>query len=521
MSDATISLCVLAGAVVLFVTNRLPPELVAIAVALALYATGVVDLHGAFAGLGDPVVVFLASLFVVSEGIDATGVTAWVGQRLGHAVGDDRRRLLVLAMGMSTGLAALISPNGAVAALLPMVVMTAKRSGQSPSVIAMPLAFAASAGALLVLTGTPINLMVSEAAMNSGHDGFGFLAFAWVGVPLALGTIALVTVLGPRLLPNRMSKVSAGDLSQYAQMLAQDYELRDPERLLDRQRGVAEVVITPRSRYVGDKVAPGTQTSGGLEVLALQRGGRARQDEVVLKAGDALVVQGTWGRLEENVRDDDVLVVDCPELIRRQALPMGPRAGRAVAILVCMVVSLALDVAPPAVVGLLAAGAMVLTGVLRVEQAYRAISWTTVLLIAGMVPLSMAIQTTGAADILARVLLRFVSGGGPYALMVGLFVLISVLGQIVSNTATALIVLPVAVSSATEMGVSPRPLLMLVTVACATSFLTPIGTPANMMVMGPGGYRFGDYWKLGLPLMAWFLLVSVVIIPWVWPFHAP
>ena len=519
MSDATISLCVLGGAVVLFVSNRLPVELVAIGVALALYATGVIDLHGAFAGLGDPVVVFLASLFVVSEGIDATGVTAWVGQRLGHVVGNDRRRLLVLAMAMSAGLSALISPNGAVAALLPMVVMTAKRSGQSPSVIAMPLAFAASAGALLVMTGTPINLMVSEAAINAGHEGFSFLAFAWVGVPLALGTIAIVTLLGPRLLPNRTSNVSTGDLSQYAQMLAQDYELRDTERLLDDQRGVAEVVISPRSRYVGDKVAPGVQTSGGLDVLAVQRGGRARKDEVTLKVGDAVVVQGTWDRLEENVRDDDVLVVDCPELTRRQALPMGPRAGRAVAILVGMVLLLALDVAPPAVVGLLAASTMVLTRVLRVEQAYRSISWTTVLLIAGMIPLSTAIQTSGAADILAGLLLRVVGDGGPYALMVGLFVLVGVLGQIVSNTATALIVLPVAVSSATEMGVSPRPLLMLVTVACATSFLTPIGTPANMMVMGPGGYRFGDYWKLGLPLMAWVLVVAIAIIPLVWPFQ--
>jgi di/tricarboxylate transporter len=161
---------------------------------------------------------------------------------------------------------------------------------------------------------------------------------------------------------------------------------------------------------------------------------------------------------------------------------------------------------------------MVLTRVLRPEQAYRAISWTAIILIAGIIPLSTAIQQSGAAEILAGGLIRVVGGAGPRVLMLGIFLLIGALGQIVSNTATALIVLPVVLSATSAMRVSPRPFLMLVTVAAAASFLTPIATPANMMVMGPGGYRFGDYWKLGLPIMAWFLVVSLVEIPLIWPF---
>jgi di/tricarboxylate transporter len=101
--------------------------------------------------------------------------------------------------------------------------------------------------------------------------------------------------------------------------------------------------------------------------------------------------------------------------------------------------------------------------------------------------------------------------------MIGLFLVTGVLGQVISNTATALIMIPVALAAAAETGVSPRPILMLMTVACAASFLTPIATPANMMVMGPGGYRFGDYWKLGLPVMGWFLVVSLTVIPLAWP----
>ena len=181
-----------------------------------------------------------------------------------------------------------------------------------------------------------------------------------------------------------------------------------------------------------------------------------------------------------------------------------------------MVVAMATGVVPPVVAALVAACAMVLLRVVSVEQAYRSISWTTVILIGGMISLSVAMQTSGAADQLATILLDVVGDRGPYALMLGLFVMTALLGQFVSNTATALIVVPIAVSAAQTLGLHPRPFLMLMAVAAAAAFLTPVATPANMMVMGPGGYRFGDYWRLGLPVMAWFLVVSLVVIPRVW-----
>jgi di/tricarboxylate transporter len=213
-----------------------------------------------------------------------------------------------------------------------------------------------------------------------------------------------------------------------------------------------------------------------------------------------------------------VLVVDSPDLIRRQAVPLGPRAGRALVVLAGMVVLLALGAVPAAVAGLLAATAMVVLRVVTVQQAYRSVSWQTVVLIGGLIPLSTAIKETGAADLIAGVLIDAVGAGRPYLLLVGLFLLTATLGQVVSNTATVLIVVPVAVSAAVETGVSPQPVLMLIAVAGAASFLTPIATPANMMVMGPGGYRFGDYWKLGLPVMALWLVVAVTVIPLVWSF---
>ena len=155
---------------------------------------------------------------------------------------------------------------------------------------------------------------------------------------------------------------------------------------------------------------------------------------------------------------------------------------------------------------------------LTVEQAYRSINWTTVILVAAMMPLSTAMMETGAAQTMAHMLVSMVGNAGPYALLAGLFLLTAILGQLISNTATALIVIPIGVAAATEMGVSPLPALMSVAVAAAASFLTPIATPTNLMVMEPGGYKFGDYWKLGLPLLLWFFAIATLYVPLVWKF---
>ncbi len=423
-----------------------------------------------------------------------------------------------------------------------------------------------------------------------------------MGVPLLLGTIAIVVWFGERLLPHRSTRTTPPDFSAHARTLMQQYmlaegpfrlrvrsgspylgvspaalDLRDypgvtligaqadgespmtngavlaahdvlvvrgdadtvrrlavdknlacrspPPRddsgdtLLTREHGVAEVVIPPRSDMVGVPVFPGMLTSSGdLVILAVQRKGANVTKEIELAVGDTLLVRGSWDALDQRRDDYDVLVVDSPQLVRRQAAPMGLRGKKAIAVLVGMVLLLSTGTLPPAVASLLAACAMILLRVLTVEQAYHAISWTTVILIGGMIPLSTAMDESGADETMANALVQAVGDAGPYALLVGLFFLTAGLGQLISNVATALIVIPIAVSAATELGVSAQPLLMTVAVAGAASFLTPIATPANLMVMGPGGYRFGDYWKLGLPLLLLFLFVSIALVPVFWPF---
>lgn len=517
-----ISFAVLGAVVVLFVWNRLPVELVAIGAALTLYATGVLNLTDALAGFGDPTVLFIATLFVVSEGLDAGGVTAWIGRRLVRRAGGRLSRLLVLLMLVVAAATAFISVNGAVAALVPVAVMAAVRLRGSPSRLLLPLVFAAHAGSLLALTGTPVNVIVSDAAADAGVERFGYFDFALAGLPLVAGTVAIVLLFGDRLVPGRVPRSVPPDFTDHARTLVRQYGTGadDPENreLFTRDTGVAEVVVPPRSGMIGTNVFPGMVTdSGALVVLAVQRRGEdVGAGGTALEAGDTLLLEGSWAAVS-GLDDPDVLVVDPPELVRRQTAPIGRRGLLAALVLAAMVAMLLAGVTP-VVAGLVAAGAMVLLRVLNMPQAYRAVSWTTVVLVGGMIPLSTAMQQSGAATRMAEVLVDTVGGASPYLLLLGLCLLTAVLGQLISNTATALIVIPIAVSAAADAGVSARPLLMAVAVAAAASFLTPVATPANLMVMGPGGYRFGDYWKLGLPLLAMFVLVATFLVPVFWPF---
>ena len=458
----------------------------------------------------------IASLFVVSESLDATGVTAWAGERLVARAGQSRTRLLVLMLLLVSAFTALITVNGAVAALLPVAVVIAIRLRRSPSQLLLPLAFAAHAGSLLTLSGSPVNVIASEFSDDAGAGSFGYFSFALVGLPLLAGTIVIVVLFGERLLPHRSPRAGSRDFSSHARTLVDQYGLDEHEELLTRRVGVAEVVIPPRSELVGDTDFPGMVTeSGDLIVLAVQRKGEDLAGDTTLAVGDTLLLQGTWGALEEQLDDPEVLVVDHPAVVKRQ-VPLGPGAGGALIVLVAMVILLATDAVPPAVAGLLAATALVVFRVLTIEQAYRGISWTTVVLVAGMLPLSTAMTETGAAARLADVLVDIVGGASPYLLLLGLFLLTAALGQLISNMATALIVIPVALETAKDLDISARPVVMCVTVSAAAALITPVATPANLMVMEPGAYRFSDYWKLGLPLLVLYGIVAVGLVPVFW-----
>jgi di/tricarboxylate transporter len=523
VSEIAITFAVIGVIVVLFIWGRFPVEVVAIGAALALWATGILTLDQSLAGFGDATVLFIAALFVVSESLDATGVTAWAGQSLIDRAGSSRARLLVLTMIVVALLTAIITVNAAVAALLPVVVVAATRLGAPPSKLLIPLVFGAHAGSQLALTGSNVNLLVANAAADYGDRSFSFFEFGLTGLPLLLGTIAVVALLGDRILPERTPRKISPDLSRHARTLVRQYGLEEGKTsesiAINREIGLAEVVIPPRSPFLGERVFRGMLTeSGDLVVAAIQRRGEDVGDrEIELGVGDTLLLQGPWAALGMKAEDPGVLVVDQPDLVRRQAVPLGLRAWEALLVLAGMVVLLVTGVVPPAVAGLVAAGAVIVLGIVSMEQAYRAINWTTVILVGALLPLSTAMFETGAAELVGSVLIDVVGGMGPYGLLAGLFVVTAIFGQLISNTATALIMIPIAVAAAGELGVDVRPVLMTISIAAAAALLTPIATPVNLIAMGAAGYRFGDYWKLGMLVMIVFFGVAVLLVPVFWP----
>jgi di/tricarboxylate transporter len=608
MSDAGMLLTIIGAAVALFVWGRFPVMLVALSVCVSLWFAGLVTLDQAFAGFGDSVILFIAGLFVVAAGLETTGVTAWVGKWLSGVVRGSPLRLSVLTVLMVALLSPLISMSGAVAAFVPVVTLLALRMGETPSKYLMPLAFASGAGSKLALTGTPKNVLIADASADAGYGGFAFFEFAFVGVPLLLGTVLIVALLGRRLLPERAPANLPSDFGRHAQTLVEQYRLdgaatplriregspligRLRERfgdggeagpalvtatrggaplrsgalaagdvvvlrgaadqlsdfaarnlltpvaggdgsvadtLFNRASGLAEVIVPPRSALIGKTLSPGMATeSGDLVVLAIQRQGESLgdpgQSEVVaaqaveIRAGDQLLLQGSWEAIDRRLKTPEVLAVDSPDIVRRQAVPLGAGSKTMLAIVAAMVLALATGVVPAAIGVLLAAMAVIGFGMLKVEQAYRAIDWNTVILVGSMLPLSTAMYQSGTADALADWLAGALAEAGPYALLAGLFAVTAVLGQVISNTATAMILIPIAVATSMQLGVSAQPVLMSLNIAASAAFLTPVATPSNLIVMGPGGYRFGDYWKLGGALMALYFVVAVFWTPLIWP----
>ena len=296
MTDQTLILITLGVAVAVFVWNRLPVGIVTLGVALALWATGVVTLEDALAGFSSPTVILIAALFVVAEGLDAAGVTTWAGQFVVRHAGGSRVKLIVLVMIAVAVLSALITPNGAVAALYPMVVVLAVRFSESPSRLLMPAAFAAHSGALLVLTGSPVTLLVFAAANDAGAGRIGYFEVALVGIPLLTGTILVTLLLGQRLLPLRAPRALSRDLSTLPAALRDQYLPKDE---------LVRLSVTPDSPFAGMPSGRlGDSRFPNVHVISVKdRNGIPLADTVVTD-GARLLVRGTREEIERFASDN-------------------------------------------------------------------------------------------------------------------------------------------------------------------------------------------------------------------------
>ncbi|MBR9979522.1 MAG: SLC13 family permease, partial [Desulfatitalea sp.] len=287
--------------------------------------------------------------------------------------------------------------------------------------------------------------------------------------------------------------------------------------LESQQIGVTEVLLSPRCTLAGRSLADLMfRDHYGISVLAIWRKGKAYRtglQYMPLQFGDALLVYGHRRNLEAVARDRNFIILD-------EAAAKAPRLEKAhiaTAIMVAVLASAILGYVPIAIAGLTGATLMVLFGCLSMEDAYRAIEWKVVFLIASMLPLGVAIENTGAAQLGAGALIAAVGDLGPRWVVAALFGITVIGTQVIPTAALVVLMAPIALSTAASLGISPHLLMMTVAISASSSFASPLSHPAHLLVMGPGGYRFIDYVKVGVPLTLVSMAVSVFLLPILWP----
>ncbi len=597
--------CLLMLTIVLFISDQIRMDLVALMVVVALAVSGVITPAETVSGFGQSIVVMIAALFIVGEGLFRTGVAAAVGNRLLRMGGGSETKLLILLIPVVAGMSAFMSSTGAVALFIPVVLSMSRKAGMHPSRLLIPLAFASLIGGMLTLIGTPPNIVVSGLMESSGIKAFRFFDFTPIGlVILLVGTLYMVFVARKLLPVNALQEpehvhpplkafaerygitkhlhklqLSAGSeligqtviqaslrtnyevtvfgirrdgklvstlipvLSETVMqvndiLLAYGYQ-EDVSCLCSEQGikeqgfpagemsrvyqefGVAEVLLRPDSPLIGKTTKKGHyREQFNLSLIGIRRKGKPiipKFKRTPLAFGDTLLLAGGWRYIGLLGKSRDFVVLETPaemeELPSHRAL-----APVAVAILVGMLVLMVSGLVASLSATLLAALAMVLTGCVTMEESYKSLNSTSLVLIAGMLPLALAMKKTGAIQLIVDYLVTDMGGGEPMMICAGLFIFTSVFSQFISNTATTILVAPIALATAQGLGLNPEPFMMTVALAASTAFATPIASPVNTLVMAPGNYRFIDFVKVGVPLQILAMGVTLFLTPKIFPF---
>lgn len=620
--EMSIVVAVLAVAIVLFVSEKVRVDIVALGVVVALMLSGILTTDEALAGFSNSAVVTIGALFVIGGAVMQTGLADKIGRSILQVAGQEARVLPLVIMLVAAVMSAFMSDTGTVAVLLPVVVILARSAKVAPSKLLLPMAYGALLGGAMTLIGSPPNIIVSDVLRENGYDSFRFFSYTPLGLALLLSGTVIIAFFGKNLLPNRgvdVIETAAVDPKQLieayrlqddmarlrvrlnspliGQTVAQanlrhDYDIdllkimrppqpraklslvgpvangkvtksvpivaqadaviqlddvliavgdaekivqaslrynlatqppkpKDHKALVSHEVGVAEVVIPRSSNLVGKSLTDTRfQARHGLNVLSVYRPNTAQFDDVrdlELQFGDVLVVHGPWTNLQGLTgKPRDYIVLGQPEAMTN--VTESQKAVWVGVILLAMIVAMVGEWLPLTQVALVAAGAVVLTGCITMDEAYRAIDWKSLILIAGMIPMSSALSKVGLVDVVASGLVGSLGQAGALATLAGLFVLTALFTQVLSNTATVVVVAPIALTAAQTLDVQPEAFLMGIAVAGSMAFASPVASPVNTLVMGPGNYQFGDYLKAGLPLIALSLLLSLLILPRLFPF---
>jgi di/tricarboxylate transporter len=589
MTQDQIILFSLFGAVFgLLLWGRFRYDLVAFSALMVAVVLGVVDSKNAFAGFGHPATLIVALVLVVSSGLVRSGAVLLITRTM-----IDASRSLgahITLMGVIGGvLSAFMNNVAALALLMPVDIQTARKAGRSPGLSLMPLSFATILGGMATLIGTPPNIIIASIREQSLGEPFRMFDFAPVGGIAAIAGLAFVALIGWRFIPARDdSALRPEDLSQY----------------------MAELTVPEGNAAIGKRLAElqGTAESADVVLLGLIRDGARRYGQsrnVVLRAGDALVLEATPDALDEfrstldlQIADKDredllradgegveiieVVVTADSRLngrsvqtvglswrqrsvllgisrrgrritsqLRKTELQVGdillllvprdtgqhvvewlgvlPLADRGLAVTENRKVWLAIGLFAgavaaasfgliylPVALGLVVV-AYVLARIVPLSELYTHIEWPVIVLLGSMIPLGAALETSGGTELIAGGLVALTDGLPAWVVLTALMVVTMTLSDVLNNTATAIVAAPVGIQMAQTLNVSPDPFLMAVAVAASSAFLTPIGHKNNTLILGPGGYSFGDYWRMGLPLEIIVVAVSIPAILVFWP----
>jgi di/tricarboxylate transporter len=596
-----VTFAILIAAMILFLTDRIPADLVALLVAVALGLTGVLTSQEAFSGFSRSAVITIIAIFILAEALMRSGVTEQVGNILLKIGGKSELRLVVVVMTAGAFLSLFMNNIAAAAVLLPAASGAARKAEVNTSRLLMPLAFGTILGGMATLL-TTTNIVLSTLLQDSGIEGFSLVDFAPVGIPLAVVGIAYVALIGRRSLRgesllDRTSAPHSGDphdlvaayhlgeslfrarvpensfligkalsectlredfgvsvvaierkgkklfaispatVIQRQDILIlegneNDFRKRDVEPYMEflpsqdwhkedlesRAIDVVEAMLSPRSRLIDQTLRSSHfREKYGMAVLAIWRADQeifTELADVTLEFGDALLLQGPREKLPVLRDDPDLIVL----MQKEQETITVPNKGRAA--LMIAVATLAFAIIEPDFTGAIMLGGaivMMLIGILTSEQAYSSISWRSVFLVAGILPMGIALTKTNAAGLMANWVVALLGPLGPLALLAGLFVMTMLLAQAMNGAAVSAVVGPIAIRVAQQAGVNPRSLVMGVALATSMAFITPLGHPVNILVMGPGGYNFRDFVKVGLPLSIILFIVVMLVLPLVWP----
>jgi len=575
------------AAMLLFATEKLRMDAVALLVLASLALTGLVDTQQALSGFSNSATVTVAAMFVLAAGLQNSGALAGIGSLLGRA--KSPLQFLLILFAVLAVIAPFVNNTAVVAVLMPIVITATAGIGMSPSKALIPLSYVSQMAGVCTLVGTSTNLLVNGMARDLGHRGFGMFEFTNLGVIcFVAGCVYLLTV-GRWLLPEsrRVELVEHYELGKYITelrvmpessligktvgeaKLAEEFgvyvlellrgdrkvwsprsqTIKEGDVLLARgdwskldelrkraglevnaefklkQRSfedvdqvLTEVMIAPRSRVIGSTLGmldPGWDHN--TTALGIHRRGQVLRDElrnVRLQVGDILLMLIPESGMAALRKDPNVIVLS----EREPEKPRGWRAPFALATMAAVIGVSAFGWAPIAITSLAGAVALTVAGCLDAEDVYDAIDWRIIILIAGLLPLGVAVSESGAAAFIVENTVGRASPYGPVVVLAVLYLLANLLSEFMSNAAAAVLLTPIGMSTARMMDVDPTPFLIAVTFAASTSFATPMGYQTNTMAYGAGGYKFVDFVKVGLPLNLIFWALGVIFIPVFWPF---